>query len=633
MIADTEQTISFAEFDLDRVRRRLLRGGETVALNSKTFDLLEFLVERSGRVVTKEEILDSVWPGQFVEEANLSVQISALRKALAENKNDPRFLITVPGIGYKFVADVRDDTDEIVIERHRIDRIVVDEADSDGQKQLPAASGRFRWIALAALGLLLLTVLGLVAYRYFSPASRSEIRSIAVLPFKPLVASERNESLEMGMADTLIAKLSSLGDVSVRPITAVRRYASVDQDAIAAGREQTVDAVLDGQIQQSGEKVRVTVRLVKVDDGSLIWTGQFDEKVSDIFGIQDSISRRVAEALALKLTGEQRNQIAKRYTENAEAYQLYMLAKFHYAKRTRESVAKSIEYFNQAIAKDSNYALAYAGLGAAYGTMGWSDYLPPHEAYSKAKEAVGRALEIDDSIAEAHGALANIKRGYDWDLAGAETEYKRALELDPNNPTTYHWYGMTMAFAGRHDEAIVLVRRARELDPLSLIINKSVGDVHHFARRFDQAIEEYKRVIDLDPNSPLGYRELGANYYLNGENEKAIEAWTKAATLAGMSGADIDRMKSTYKTSGWPGFFRESAKRIERTRTPYVSSYDIALRYSVAGDKELALDWLERAFDEHSSGMVAIDADILFDNIRNEPRFLELRRRVGLRPL
>ena len=277
--------------------------------------------------------------------------------------------------------------------------------------------------------------------------------------------------------------------------------------------------------------------------------------------------------------------------------------------------------------------MAHAGLGAAYGTMGWSDYLPPHEAYAKARDAAGKALALDDSLALAHAVLGNIKRGYDWDLAGAEAEYLRALELDPNNPATHQWYGLTLAAVGRHDESIEHFRRARELDPLSLIINKGLGDMFAFARRFDEAIQQYNHVIELDPNSPLGYRELGTCYYYKGMHDKALESWLKAATILGLSPDEIERMKAVYKTFGMPGFFHESAKRIERTRTPYVSSYDIALRYSAAGDKELALDWLERAYNEHSSGMVAIDADLLFDNIRQEPRFLELRRRVGLRPI
>ena len=635
MIEATPQNISFAEFELDRSRRRLLRDKEPVVLNSKTFALLEFLLERSGEVVSKDEILEAVWPGQFVEEANLSVQISALRKALGERKNEPRFLVTVPGVGYKFVADVRTEADELIIERRTLERIHIDDRiDADGNRlKLIGGAKSQKWKYVAAVAVLALIALGVAGYRYSRPASASQIRSIAVLPFKPLTPDNRNESLEMGMADTLITKLSNLSEVTVRPITAVRRYAGVEQDAVAAGREQQVDAVLDGQIQRSQDKVRVTVRLVRVNDGTLVWTEQFDEKFSDIFDVQNSISQRVTNTLALKLTGEQQKQITKRYTENPEAYELYALGQFHYGKRTRDGLAKSIEYFGDAIAKDPNYALAHAGLASAYSTMGWQDYLPPHEAYSKAKEAIGKALALDDSMGHAHAVLGNIKRGYDWDLPGAEAAYRRAIELDPNNPSAYHWYGITVAFAGRHDESIPQLRRARELDPLSLIINKSLGDVHYFARRYDDAIEQYKRVIELDPNSPLGYRETGTCYYHKGDYEKAMESWAKAASVSGMKPEEIDHLRNAYKTGGMPAFFRMSAKMIEQAKTPYVSSYDIALRYSGAGDKDLALDWLERAYEEHSSGMVAIDADVLFDAIRNEPRFLELRRKVGLRTL
>jgi DNA-binding winged helix-turn-helix (wHTH) protein/TolB-like protein/tetratricopeptide (TPR) repeat protein len=629
-----QNNISFAEFELDIDHRRLLRDGEPIALNAKTFDLLAFLVENKGRTITKDEILEAVWAGQFVEEANLTVQISALRKALGEKKDAPRFLVTVPGKGYKFVADVNNGDGEIVIEKHRFERVVINEEIEKSQnpetKQLTEGKPQNRKAVFAFVGLILFILLGFAGYRYFSPTAKYQIKSIAVLPFKPLVIEDRNEPLEMGMADTLITKLSNLREINVRPISAVRRYAGIEQDAIAAGREQQVDAVLDGQIQKSNDKIRMTIRLVRVDDGTLIWTNQFDEKMSDIFGLQDSISRRVADSLALKLSGERNIQITKHYTENPEAYQLYLLGRFHFAKRTREALAKSIEYFNQAIEKDPNYALAYVGLAAAYSTSGWNDFLLPHEAYPKAKEAIGKALRLDETIAEAHAVLGNIRRGYDWDLMGAESAYRRALELDPNNPTTYQWYGLNMSFAGQHDESVGLLRRARELDPLSMIINKSLGDALSFARRFDEAIEQYHRVLELDPHFPNVYREIGTCYYYKNMHDKAFEEWLRGVSVSGANSNDIGTLRNAYQHLGMKGFWRELAEQIKQAKVSYISSYDVASCYSAAGEKEKALDWLEKAYQEHSSGMVALNAELMFDNIRSESRFLELVRRVGL---
>ncbi|HEY8559211.1 MAG TPA: winged helix-turn-helix domain-containing protein [Pyrinomonadaceae bacterium] len=639
-----QNNISFGEFELDPSRRKLCRGGEPVAINAKTFDLLVFFIEKKGRIVTKEEVLEAVWKGQFVEEANLSVQISALRKALGESKTNPRFLLTIPGTGYKFIADftkenegivAEDENEEIIIESRKSVRFAAREetvAIAPSQTKPPTAAksvSRKTIIALAAL--VLLAFSALAAYRFFSPEEAApQIKTIAVLPFKPLLMENRNESLEMGMADTLIAKLSNFRDLSVRPVSAVRKYASLEQDAVAAGREQRVDAVLDGQIQQAGEKIRVTVRLIRVADASPVWTAQFDEKMTDIFAVQDSISERVAGVLALKLSGEEKKRLNKRYTENAEAYRSYLLGRFHFAKRTRESMAKSIEYFERAIEKDPNYALAYAGLAGAYSTMGWNDFLAPHDAYPKAKAAVGRALQLDEALAEAHAVAGNIKRGYDWNLAEAEKSYRRALELDPNNPTTHHWYGLNMAFAGRHEEAVALLRRARDLDPLSLIINKSLGDVLSFARRCDEGIEQFQRVLELDPNFPNAYREMGTCYYFKNMPDRAIEEWFKGLNLAGTESAKIEKLQKAYKNSGMKGFWLEMAEQTKRPNDAYISSYDVAVCYAAASDKQRAIEWLERAYKEHSSGMVAIKAELWFDSLAAEPQFVELTRRVGL---
>ncbi|HEX8267702.1 MAG TPA: winged helix-turn-helix domain-containing protein [Pyrinomonadaceae bacterium] len=667
MQALEQQTYRFEEFELDAANRELRREGKRVQLSAKAFDLLLALVENNNRLLGKDEIFERVWRDQIVEESNLTVHISAIRKALGETKNKPRFIETVPGYGYRFFGEVivGNDKNNFVVEeetyiRVRIDReLEVSDEESTpiaiSENQSPSAvispikrnfsletprlsrsksGSKIRLAVLIVCGLLILLLPALIYFRHPESANQrqisTQIKSIAVLPFKPLVAESRNESLEMGMADTLIAKLSSFKEINVRPISAVRRYASVEQDALAAGQEQRVDAVLDGQIQQSGEKIRITVRLVRVADGTPIWTNQFDEKWTNVFAVQDSISERVAGALALRLSGEEKTQLTKRYTQNAEAYQLYLLGRFHFAKRTREGISKSIEYFNQAIEKDSNYALAYAGLGAAYSTSGWNDFLAPHEAYPKAKEAIGKALQLDDSIAEAHAVSGNIKRGYDWDLAGAENAYRRALELDPNNPTTYQWYGLNMAFVGRHDDSVALLKRAQELDPISMIINKSLGDVLSFARRFDEAIEQYHRVLELDPNFPNVHRELGTCYYYKNMHDKAFEDWIKGVSLSGTNQQDVETLKTTYKRSGMKGFWLELGEQLKRSKEKYISSYDIATLYSAAGDKKQALDWLERAYQEHSSGMVALEAELMFDNIRTESRFLELKRQVGL---
>ena len=388
-----------------------------------------------------------------------------------------------------------------------------------------------------------------------------------------------------------------------------------------------MDAVLDGQIQKSGEKIRVTVRLMRVADGAPLWTSQFDEKMTDIFRVQDSISERVAGVLALKLTTEEKRQLTKRQTENTEAYQLYMIGRLHFSKRTEETINKAINYFKQAIVKDPNYAQAYTALAAAYSTAAIYEFVAPHEAYAKAKEAAAKALQIDDTLSEAHAVMGNIKRNYEWDEAGAENEYRRAIELDPNNATAYHWYGISMTFAGRNEESITLIKQAAELDPVSAVINNALGDALFFARRFDQAIEQYEKVLEIDPNFAGAHFHLGETYYFQNKYPEAASEYLKGESAAGTSPQNVAALKAAYEASGIRGYWQ---KRLElRLSEVYTSPCDIASFYAVLGDRERAFEWLERAYREHDPGIITLKAELMFDSLRSDPRFADLLRRVG----
>ena len=643
----SETNISFAEFELDTAHRRLLRHGEPLPLYAKAYDLLEFLLKHNGKVVTKDEILESVWPGQFVEEANLSVQVSALRKALGETIHSPRFLVTVPGKGYKFVADLHagEKDTEIVIQKQTVTRVLVEnesELTDDGlSTRVPmvgagkasAARKRNRHVVVAVCGLVLV-FLGLFGYsRWSRPAlSTTPIRSIAVLPFKPLVEESRDRSLELGMADTLIAKLSSIKEISVRPIGAVRKYADVEQDAVAAGREQKVDAVLDGHIQRFGEKVRVTVRLLRVEDGGQIWTNQFDENIRDIFAVQDSISERVAGALALKLSGEEAAQIAKRNTENAEAYQLYLTGRYHLNRLTDDGFFKGRDYFQQAIDKDANYALAYAGLADAYNDLGDFNVLPAAESFPKAAAAAEKALELDDNLVEAHTALGNVKFLYEWDWLNAEIEYKRAIEINPGHPYAHESYAYYLSAMGRSGEALNEIRRARELDPLSLSKISGEGEILRFARLFDQAIEQDGKAIEMDPNSGFAHWTLGNAFLNKGMYQEAIAEYQRAIPLSGNSPDEPASLAYAYALSGK----KQEALRIiddlnERSKKTNFSPTAIAFIYAALGERDKAFALLDKAYDRRDFLLVLLNAEPMFDPLRSDPRFRELTQRVGLR--
>lgn len=462
--------------------------------------------------------MSEVWPDSFVSEASLTQNISVLRRALGEGANGEQFIQTIPKRGYVFTASVREVQDEdtkIIVETDSpVFRAAGENengalthhgaaltAETDvGQKPGLTEDGRHIG-SRRTQGATLLAICGalLVLTLAFAPLwissrrtgmDKNEVRSLAVLPFKHVSGEGADEALELGMADALIARLSHIRQISVRPTRAILKYTERGQDLLDAGRALGVDAVLDGTVQKSDDRVRVTVQLVSVRDGKHLWSETFDEQWTNIFALQDAVSNQVARSLALQITTEEREQIAKRHTRNTEAYEAYLKGRYFWNQRTPEGFKKGIEYFQQAIDIDPIYAQAYAGLADSYALLGVMGGVPGKEVYPKAKAAALKALEIDDTLGEAHASLAVIKFWYEWDFEGAEREFKRAIELNPNHSTAHHWYAFYLATgAGRPEEAIAEIKRAQELDPLSLIISTDVGSIYVYAGRYDEAIE------------------------------------------------------------------------------------------------------------------------------------------------
>jgi DNA-binding winged helix-turn-helix (wHTH) protein/TolB-like protein/Flp pilus assembly protein TadD len=664
------QIFEFDNFRLDAGERQLWREGELVALPTKAFDLLLVLLQHQGQLLEKEELYSRVWSDQIVEESNLTVQMSAIRKALGERKQNPRYIVTVAGRGYRFIGEVRrpDQGCDVMIEGEARSHRVIEKQEGDDRvnhpeavlaladpKQTPInqaeaglatptsteiltpgklAPGHKRALALAAL----LAALALAGYFVWSrqsappgqPGALNPIRSIAVLPFKPLVAESRDEALEMGMADTLIARLSNLREIRVRPISAVRKYAGLEQDALAAGREQRVDAVLDGQIQKAGEKIRVTVRLARVDDGAAIWASQFDEKLTDIFAVQDSISKRVAGALAVTLSGEEQERLGKSYTENAEAYQLYLHGRFHLNRLTDDGVRKSLDYFQQAIDKDPNFALAHAGLADSYNALGGFNVRPPKEVFPKARTAALTALKLDDHLTHAHTALAMVNLTYDWDWPGAEKEFKRAIEINPGDSDAHYFYAYYLAFMGQFEAAITEIRKAQELDPLSLVKLTGVGQILLMSRRYDDAIEPCRKALELDPNLGFAYWLIGLAYLYKGSYEPAIQALQQSIPLSGDSPDEPATLAHVYALAGRQAEARKILDELkQRAKSKYISPGTLADVYSALGDKDQAFALLDKAVDERDNMVILLKVEPIFDGLRADPRFTNLLRRVG----
>jgi serine/threonine protein kinase/Tfp pilus assembly protein PilF len=491
-------------------------------------------------------------------------------------------------------------------------------------------SSRLAFVALAVVVLALGSV-GLYWLALRDKSVDQAIDSLAVLPFANTSADPNTEYLSDGITESLINSLSHLRKLRVTARTTAFRYKGREVDPQKAGRDLNVRAVLTGKVVQRGDTLILQAELVDVAEGSQLWGERYSRKLSDVLAVQEVIAKQISEKLRLRLSGEEKNQLAKRYTENAEAYQLYLKGLYSWNKRTEEGVNKGIEYFQQAIEKDPSYALAYASLADCYDLLGGLLYLPPKEALTRGKAAVVKALEIDDTLAEAHTMLASIRATYDWDWVGAEREYQRAIELNPSYATAHQRYSLHLMNMGRTEESLAEIKRALELDPVSLSINTSLGWRLHFARRYEQAIEQYRKTLEMDSTFGPAHFYLGQAYEQKGMYEEAIAEFHKAINFS--RGQAVAALGHAYAMSGK----RREARKVlyeleEQSKRRYISPYGMALIYTGLGEKDQAFAWLQRACEDHSFGLNHLKVEPSLDSLRSDSRFRDLLRCVGLPP-
>jgi len=457
------------------------------------------------------------------------------------------------------------------------------------------------------------------------------MRTIAVLPFKAIGTEGDNEYVELGMADALITRLSNLRGIVVRPTSSVSKYTKLQQDAMTSGRELGVEAVLDGSVQKIGDRIRVTVRLIRSNDGASLWAETFDEKWTDVFSVQSSIAQKMTEALALQLTGEERRLLSRRYTDNTEAYQLYLKGRYSSNKWTAEGFRKAIEYFNQAITLDPGYALAYAGLADCY--FGLSTvWMLPRDVLPKMKEMATKAVALDQSLAEAHCSLSVAMAYYDLDWSGAEKESRRAIELNPNSAQAHLKYADLLSSLGRFYEATPEYEKAQELDPTSAVIVGSLA--YHFLRNgdHDRAIKESQKALELEPDDTWALGAKGFAYLYKGEPAKALAVFQKQRELEGLPKFALEAIGRSYAAMGE----RAQALKIidelrETAKHEYVSSFSIATIYLQLGDKDKAIEYLEKTYEErNTSSLFLLRTDKQFDVLRSDQRFMKLMRELNL---
>ncbi len=646
MSQQIKRSYEFGPFRIDTVNRLLLRDGEPVPLKAKAVETLLVLVESKGQVLEKDDLMQALWPDSFVEEANLTQNIYMLRKALGDNS----YIETVPRRGYRFSAQVRQwdyTSSDLVLREQTRTSVIIEEEDEIstdveiGITNAPATpsttnTGRAvtRQTLAAGLIIIALATLGTFLWRQNRSAQKdsiTSIKSIAVLPFKTLQVASGDEYLGLGMADALITRLSRLGRIIIPPTSAVRKYAELDQGADRAGRELGVDAVLEGTIQRSDNGVRVTVRLTRLADGRTLWADQFDEPLTGVFKLQDSISARATDVLALKLSREEERLLTRDYTSDAEAYHLYLKGRYFWNKRTEQDLKRAIGSFQEAIAHDSNYALAYTGLADAYLQLPGYSEAASMEIYPNARAAAAKALELDNTLAEAHNSIAGVLSYFEWDWAAAEEEYRRALALDPNYATAHHRLGVQLAAMGRFDEALFELRRAQELDPLSLITNAILAATFYEARRYDEAIAQLHKTLELDGNFTVAHVGLARTYEAQGLNDNAFNEYLKWRTLSGDSAESLAEMQKAYIAGGLKSFHSQRLKTLlKKAEQSHIRPTEIAAIYARLGDKEQAIQWLERAVSEHEGEVVWLKVLPEYDSLRSEARFTKLLERVNL---
>ena len=623
------QIYEFDQFRLDVSRRSLTKGDGQIPLTPKVFDTLLYLVRHEGKAIGKDELMREIWTDSIVEENNLNQNISILRRVFGEKPGEQRFIVTVAGYGYRFVPEVRQvmalGSKTAVVEPEETGSESESEKTESAIQDLRSKTQNRKWLsAVLVLGVIALAVPGIYLWRERGKSAEAPIKTIAVLPFKPLVLESRNEALEFGMADALIAKLSG-EEVVVRPLSAIRRFQSLEQDSLTAGRELGVESILDGTIQTWGDRIRVSAKLLRTSDGKQLWAGQFDEKFTDIFVVQDSISERVAAALKIRLGGKAR----KHSTENVEAYQLYMTGRYHLDKLTPPDIRKSIPYFQQAIDIDPGYALAYTRLAQAFGVLAIGGEMPAAEAFPKANAAAQKAIEIDDTLGEAHDALGMGLYWNGWDWKAAEKECLRGIEINPNNAESHGNYAMVLSNTGRHTEALAESKRSLELNPLHLGQNAIQGQFLLNAGRIDEALTQLQKTSELEPKFWMPHMMMASAYVEKRMYAEAIAESRKEYELSGVNVYPFGiyaLAKSGRRDEARAAL--EELLKLESTR--YVPPYNIALLYNGLEEHDDAIRWLEKGYEQRDPKMTALKVEPKWNNLRNEPRFIELIRRMNL---
>ena len=645
MSRQVKQLYEFGAFCLDPAEHTLLRDGQPIPLRPKVYDLLVVLVENRGHLVDKEQLMSSVWAEEFVEEGNINKNISMLRQALGESGGGTKFIETVPKRGYRFVAEVRE-----VNNNQQAELLTQAAARPTHEHQPPRENHeqslplpplmqsqvkRFNkhWIALVGVPLLVLAaIVYVVLTRQRSRSATPAVRSIVVLPFQNLSGDASQDYLVDGVTDALIGDLAQIGALRVISRTSAMHYKGTNKSLPEIAKELNVDAVVEGTVQRSGERVHVRAQLIHAASDSHLWAADYDRDSRDILDLQSEVARAIASEVSIKITpAEQRLLVPKRTIARA-AIDNYLQGRYFWNRRTEEDMRKAIGYFEAAISADANYAQAYAGLADSYNQLGtvMIGVMPPSEARRTGEIAARKGLEIDNEVAEAHAALA-YENFFNWNWASAEEEFKRSIQLNPNYASAHSHFALYLVARERGDEAVAETNRAQELDPLSLSISASRGFLLMNARRYEEAIEQERRVIAIDPNHYQAHWFLALTYLANRQIEQAIATSEKAVAISNRAPAALGVLGMAYGAAGRKGEANQILNELlQLEKQRYVSPMALVYVYTGLGNKDQTFAWLEKAHQERSNGIAFFKVSPTVDLLRSDPRFADLLKRIGL---
>jgi len=631
--------LRFGVFEMDLQTGELRKHGMQVRLQKQPFQVLAMLLEHAGEVVTREELQKNLWPADtFVDfDHGLNKAINKIRDALGDSAESPRFLETVSRRGYRFLAEVKHVDDSSLAVPTPKPQVLAGSPGSEVAKAAPqpAAGKRFAaaltWKRLGALLAVLLVIFAASALYFKNRPSSASICSLAVLPLESLSGDASQDYFADGMTDELITDLGQISALRVISRTSVMSYKRARKPLPQIARELNVDGIVEGTVLRSGNQVRITAQLIKASDDKHLWARSYEGDLRDTLALQNRVARSIAEEIRINVNPREQTELKSVKVVNPQAYESYLKGRFFWNKRTADGLKVAAAYFNQAVEEDPGYAQAYSGLADTYALLGDWQYavMTPKEALPKAKAAATKALELDNTLGEAHNSLAFCLDGFDWDFASAEKEFRRAIELNPNYATAHHWYAWHLSLLGRNEQAISEMKKAKDLDPLSLIINADLAELFLIAHSYDESIQQSRRTIEMDANFALAHNQLAQAYLQKQMFAETVAELQKAIQLSAGSPTFTANLARAYAAMGRRKEATELLDDLKKHSSPgYSRASEIAAVYVALGDNDRAMTWLEQGFEERFNPGVLLRPG--FDPIRSDARFQNLLHRIGL---